>query len=60
MWPLLQFYSVRTRYEMDDILDVKNACNSVHSLIPLDQWHETILLDAGMPQARPMMLLASV
>ena len=34
-WPLLQFYSVRTRHEMDDILDVKNACKSVQSLIHL-------------------------
>ena len=24
-WPLLQFYSVRTRHEMDDILDVKKC-----------------------------------
>ena len=27
-WPLQQFYSVRTRHEMDDILDVNNACKS--------------------------------
>ena len=34
-WPLLQFYSVRTRHEMDDILDVKNACKSLQSVIHL-------------------------
>ena len=35
MWPLLQFYSVHTQHEMDDILKVKNACKSVQSLIHL-------------------------
>ena len=27
---------------------------------PNNLWHKTTLLDAGMPQARPIMLLASV